>query len=100
MKTEIGRIKKLNEERIYLLEVLELWAHAKNDISKEPHEIKAFTFRPEFLTDEQKRENGRKKIRYNDKNWHNAVRLHNGKLIKMSGIKRPVKPYEVCSVQH
>lgn len=88
--------KKL-AERDFDLAVLHLWVHAENSTGRTWKDIKAFTFRPEFLTKEEKRENDdhfrrHRKPLYCDKNWHNCVRLVEGGLMRIPGIKRPTPP--------
>lgn len=84
-------------QQAFDIAVLGLWAHAKKTTGHTHETIRAFTFRPEFLTPEQKRENQqaaryRKPPVYCDKNWHNALRLRDETVIGMPGIKRPILP--------
>lgn len=96
VQTRLESLERLGEERAFLLKVLGLWEHAK-EAGYTSEEIRAFTFRPEWLTKEQKRENQRRASRrsapaYCDKNWHNALRLKSGDLVKIPGIARPIPP--------
>ena len=93
----LDKIGNTRAEMDFNLSVLRLWEHAQKTIGKDPRDIKAFSFRPEFLSQSEKRQNNiaaakRKPPVYCDKNWHNCVRLKVGDLLKMPGIKRPIPP--------
>ena len=97
IQTVINSIQIKQEQIRFDLEVLALWAHAEKTTGHTHETIKAFTFRPEFLTVEQRIENSHRAVRrspsaYCDKNWHNALRLRNGDVVRMPGIKRPIPP--------
>lgn len=91
-------MRKHTQERDYLLDVLALWGVAKQ-AGYEPEEVKAFSFRPEFLTFEQKKESRQhyrlhRRDKYGDSEYHNCVRLHTGELKPIPITKRPKKPDE------
>jgi hypothetical protein len=101
IQVRLDSINALRERQRFDLEVLGLWAHALT-IGKTHDDIRTFTFRPEFLTDEEAKENKRASIRnrppvYCSKNWHNCVRLNSGELVSMPGIKRPIPPPDTKS---
>lgn len=92
----IDRVKRHGEQVAFDAEVLRLWARAK-EAGFTPEQVKAFTFRFEYLTNEQKEKNRdalryRKPPVYCDKNWHNALRLCSGRIVSMPGITRPTPP--------
>lgn len=91
----IAGMKSKVREQCYLLDILDLWAVAK-EAGFESQDVKSFTFRPEFMTPEQKqedRESHRKHRydKYNSSNWHNCVRLKDGTLKSIPMTKRPKK---------
>jgi len=88
----LTKIEALREQQRFDLEVLGLWAHAEEFTGHTHETIRAFTFRPDFLTKEQKREMRTHPKKYTDKNWHNAIRLKDETLIPMPGIPRPAPP--------
>lgn len=97
IQTTIDTLQVKLDQQKFDLAVLALWDHAERCTGKTYPEIKAFTFRPEYLTKEQARENRKLKARgsvprYCHKNWHNCVRLANGDLLGMEGIARPIPP--------
>lgn len=94
----IARIERHTAERQYLLDCLKVWDAAKQ-AGYEPDEVKAFSFRDEFLTKEQKMENRRhyryqRANPYNGCDWHNCARLTTGELVPIPIVKRPVKPLD------
>lgn len=90
----LKHLEKLEQERQYLLDCLKVWAVAKasgysSDI------VKAFSFREEFLTKDQKKINRRASIQrrskpYNGSNYHNCVRLKTGELKPIALVKIPI----------
>jgi hypothetical protein len=97
MQTTLNTLQMKLEQQAFDVAVLNLWAHAKTHTGLEAEEVRAFTFRSDFLTkEEQKKNKGAKWTSkppvYCDKNWHNALRLIDGRLIAMSGIARPIPP--------
>ena len=100
--TSIDTLQVKLAQQAFDIAVLALWAHAKQSTGHTHETIKAFTFRPEWLTKEQQKENKdaarlRKPPVYCDKNWHNALRLSSGDLIQMEGVARPVPPSWLAS---
>lgn len=97
MSNSIDTLQIKMEQRDFDLAVLKLWLHARETTGKTEDDIRAFTFRPEFLTLQEKIENshaaakGRPAV-YCDKNWHNALRLKDESVIAMPGISRPIPP--------
>ena len=98
----IKRMEAWNAERQYLLDCLKVW-DAASEAGYSSDEVKAFSFRPEFLTKEQRRENfnhrrgrpaGYKTEPYRQDIWHNCARLTNGDLVPIPIVKRPVKPLD------
>lgn len=94
----IARIEAAKAEQQYLLDCLKVWDAAKQ-AGYEPDEVKAFSFRDEFLTKDQKAENRRhgryqRAHPYNGYDWHNCARLTNGELVPIPIVKRPVKPLD------
>lgn len=86
--------EKLAEQRYYV-ELLELWSHAK--AAGYSHEVvRAFTFRPEFLTKEEKVKEARAKRRgvrlYSDLTHHNALRLKDDSIVPIPLVGRPEPP--------
>lgn len=95
-KEVCDRAIRFNEQQAFDLRVLQLWAHAKA-AGHTAEAIRAFTFRHEYLTDTEKDANRScwwraRPPAYCDKNWHNALRLHNGDVVAMPGIERPIPP--------
>jgi hypothetical protein len=91
----LDNLDKLLAEKRYWVQVLGLWAHA-NKAGFESDQVKAFTFRPEFLSRPEKR----MKPVPNDLTHHNALRLVNGDLVCIPLIKRPEPPETIkCSVR-
>ena len=90
--TIINRLRVLGAERDYLLDALELWEIARV-AGYEPKDVKAFSFRPEFLTFDEKRENTRRsRFRQpimEQSKFHNCVRLVTGELKPIPLTKRP-----------
>lgn len=88
---------RLREQQIFDIRVLQLWAHVDEHTEHKPEQVKSFTYRPEFLTKEQRKRNSRKALAhsapaYCAKNWHNAIRLRSGEVVEMPGIARPIPP--------
>jgi hypothetical protein len=93
----LDSIERARERQTFDLAVLALWAHAEDTTGVSWEDVKTFTFRPEYLTKEQDRENKRLSHRHQPpahcaKNWHNCLRLKSGDLISMPGISRPIPP--------
>lgn len=89
----LDRIRERGRERDYLLDVLALWEVAKK-AGYNPSDVKAFSFRPEFLSYSERRENQIQRARnqrdkYVQVDWHNCVRLNNGELKQIPRTKRP-----------
>lgn len=88
----INRIREKGTERDYLLDILELWEVARV-AGYESDDVKAFSFRPEFLTPGEQRTN-RERSRFNSpvveqRGFHNCVRLVTGELKPIPLTKRP-----------
>ena len=86
--------EKLAEQKYYA-EVLELWAHAA--AAGYSHEdVRAFTFRPEFLTKEEKVKEARDRRqgvrRYTSLTHHNALRLKDDSIVQIPLVARPTPP--------
>lgn len=95
--TKLESIEARLEEQKFYCKVLRLWDHLETTTGKTHKDVRSFTFRPEFLTPEEKKENDRARRKhlppvYCDKNWHNCVRLKSGELMSMPGIARPIPP--------
>lgn len=102
MSNSIDTLQIKMQQRDFDLAVLKLWAHARETTGKTEDDIRAFTFRPEFLTLQQKIENShaaatKQPPAYCDKNWHNALRLKDESVIAMPGIARPIPPAWMAS---
>lgn len=100
IKELLARIDTLTERQRFDIAVLALWAHAKETTGHTHETIRAFTFRKEYLTQEQSRANKvasrqRKPPVYCDKNWHNALRLKNNSVVSMPGVTRPSPPADL-----
>ena len=85
------------QQQAFDVSVLVLWSHAKLHTGLTDEDIRAFTFRPEYLTPEEMVKNKRASFAskppvYCDKNWHNALRLHDDRVVSMPGILRPIPP--------
>lgn len=96
-QTIIDTIQVKREQQRFDLEVLALWAHAEETTGYTHEQIRTFTFRPEFLTAEEKKADKQhfrlhRKPKYCDKNWHNALRLRDECVVAMPGIQRPIPP--------
>lgn len=97
----IERIESHMAERQYLLDCLKVWDAAKQ-AGYSPDEVRAFSFRPEFLGKDEKLANRRHRQRhgsykadpYRQDIWHNCVRLTTGELKPIPLVKRPVKPLD------
>jgi hypothetical protein len=88
---------RLREQQIFDMKLLHLWAWVEEKTEYKPEQVKSFTYRPEFLTKEQRKRNSRAALAhsapgYCDKNWHNALRLRSGEIVEMPGIVRPIPP--------
>jgi hypothetical protein len=88
---------RLREQQVFDVRLLLLWEHVQRLTEYKPEQVKAFTYRPEFLTKEEQKENRSaarlyRKPKYCDKNWHNAIRLRSGEVASMPGIARPIPP--------
>ena len=93
MKELLDRIRDRGRERDYVLDVLALWDVAKQ-AGYEPDDVKAFTFRREFLSREELREFVPRAGEYatkNEREYHNCVRLHNGELRAIPLTRMPIK---------
>ncbi len=89
----LDRVRERGRERNYLLDVLAVWDVAKK-AGYDASDVKAFSFRPEFLTASERRENQRHRTykqrdKYVDADWHNCVRLNTGELKQIPRTKRP-----------
>ena len=90
----IDSIRAKKTEQAYLLDCLALW-HVAKEAGYDAHEVKAFSFRPEFLTLKQKRQHRRaKRLRASDRlieqdKYHNCVRFHTGELNPIPLTERP-----------
>jgi len=96
-QTVIDTIQINRERQRFDFEVFALWVHAREKTGYTDEQIKTFTFRPEFLTEEEKKANERyfrlhRKPLYCDKNWHNALRLRDECVVAMPGVQRPIPP--------
>jgi hypothetical protein len=96
MDNVLASMAEKGRERDYLLQVLGLWGWVAKTLGYTPEQVKAFSFRPEFLTREERRADIRRKNRgiaplYTQALWHNCVRLHTGELKPMPLIKRPLR---------
>jgi hypothetical protein len=83
--------RRLSEERTFLLEVLALWQHAEK-AGFPANLIKAFTFRPQFLS----RAECKKMKRHYGSNlpcltYFNCARLKSGDLVEIPLYPRPQK---------
>jgi hypothetical protein len=83
-------IKQKEAWRAYYMQVLDLWAHAA-EAGYKADQIKAFSYRPEFL-DRVLLRGFSKWNREKGDNWHNCVRLHTGELKPIPLIERPQRP--------
>ena len=83
------QLKHKQAWRAYWEAVLDLWAHAA-EAGYPSSKVKAFTFRPEFLDNKQKRRYDFR--RETGTTRFNCVRLHTGELKPIPMIERPQKP--------
>lgn len=94
MTAIIDRMRKANQSRDYLLQVLALWDAAQK-AGFDPSEVKAFTFRTEFLSKEEKPQFALKtactyrRPTLEASDYHNCVRLHTGELMPIPLTKKP-----------
>ena len=88
----INRLREKGAERDYLLDVLELWEVARV-AGYEPEDVKAFSFRPEFMMHDEKRKNNQlsrfRQPMMDQSKFHNCVRLVSGELKPIPLTKRP-----------
>ena len=101
VKTVLTQLDRACETKQFYIKVLGLWAHLEETTGLTHEDVRAFTFRPEYLTPQQRNANrvaaavyGKPPV-YCDKNWHNCVRLreqHMGDLREIPGIARPIPP--------
>jgi len=97
LQSTIDTLQVNLQQQAFDVAVLNLWAHASAHTRLEADAIHAFTFRPENLTEEEKKKNrlarqcGKPPV-YCDKNWHNTLRLKDDRLVWMPGIARPIPP--------
>jgi len=85
----LDSLKAHSSEQQYLMDVLALWRHAEK-AGFNDEDIKAFTFRPQFLTREEEKELGRPRGDQRACDTHfNAVRLKNGDLKQIPLYPRP-----------
>ncbi len=90
------RMKEVGRERDRLLETLELW-NAVTIAGIEHDAVKSFSFRTQFLTHTQIKENmrrycdGQRHDLWTGGEYHNCVLLMNGELLPIPLTKRPQK---------
>ena len=93
----IAELRKKDQERGCLIDILELWDVAKR-AGYDSSDIKSFSFRPQFVTG-----NDRRRLTITgdlhpsqrpDQHWHNCVRLHNGDLKSIPLTPRPTQTGE------
>lgn len=93
------RIAEKRAEQDKLIGQLNCWAVAKQ-AGYDHTEVKAFSFHHKFLTDDQRKVNRRaqqrlmcgpcdERLPYNQKAYHNCVRLHTGELVEIPLVERP-----------
>ncbi|MHC4299402.1 MAG: hypothetical protein ACYS7Y_19165 [Planctomycetota bacterium] len=87
------------EERTYNMNILLLWRHVQENLGEDVRrEVKTFTFRDEFLSEEHAAENkatyrdGRFHPVYSGETHHNCVRLNSGELLEIPLFPRPQIP--------
>lgn len=103
VQTVLDNLDRLLEEKQFWLKVLGLWNVAK-EAGYPSEQVKAFTFRDEFLTKEEKREQRRSrvtgKIKYSGNTHHNALRLVDDSVVQIPLVKRPEPPDHMnCSLK-
>jgi hypothetical protein len=88
---KIESLKAKQAQSADLTRQLQMWAEAEAQ-GIDPEDVKAFTFRPEFLRNKDRVAQRKLQCFANDKNgtvyWFNAVRLKNGELKRLDPMIR------------
>lgn len=89
IETNLEQLDILLAEKRFWIKVAGVWAHVAKYLGRDTQEeVRSFTFRPTYLTEEEKQMNPVPTAATH----HNAVRLKNGIMMEIPLIEKPVIP--------
>ena len=88
MQSPLDKVVKMHNERTVLVRTLELWAHTEK-AGFTPEEVQAFSFRPVFLSQDEKKLLRRTMGDRTDCNTHFNCVIINGEPNEIPLIERP-----------